>query len=201
MKVLNLDSYISEKKTIRPLTVKQIKGLNIKLYKYYPETKDELREIIYKRMQEEGNECDLNDIDVSNIINMSCLFSNFDEKRNIIKKNNIYDFNGDISEWDVSNVKDMSYMFYNAKFFDRDISEWDVSNVEDMSYMFYNAKSFNGDISKWDVSNVKDMGLMFFNAESFNGNISEWDVSNVERTNFIFADCPLKKYPENQPKF
>jgi surface protein len=35
-----------------------------------------------------------------------------------------------------------------------------VSNVTDMSYMFYNAKAFNQDISKWDVSNVTDMSLI-----------------------------------------
>ena len=29
---------------------------------------------------------------------------------------------------------------------------WDVSNVRDMIYIFSQARSFNGDISKWDVS-------------------------------------------------
>lgn len=37
-----------------------------------------------------------------------------------------------------------------------DISEWDVSNVKKMTYMFRNSV-FSGDISKWDVSNVVDM--------------------------------------------
>ena len=31
-------------------------------------------------------------------------------------------------------------MFYNANSFNQDISKWDVSNVEDMTYMFYNSK-------------------------------------------------------------
>ena len=86
MKVLSLDNYITEKKSIKPLTIKQIKGLNIDLYKYYPETKDELKEIIFNRIQEEGTECDLNDIDVSNIIDMSYLFSHIDENYSVIKK-------------------------------------------------------------------------------------------------------------------
>jgi hypothetical protein len=30
----------------------------------------------------------------------------------------------------------------------KDIENWGVSNVTDMSYMFYNAKAFNEDISK-----------------------------------------------------
>ena len=45
-----------------------------------------------------------------------------------------------------------------------DISNWNVSNVTDMSDMF-NDTEFNGDISKWDVSNVTDMSDMFINSE------------------------------------
>lgn len=154
MKILSLDNYISEKKSISLLTVKQIKDFDF--YKYHPKTKDELREIIFNRMKKEGNKCDLNDIDVSNITDMSYLFSNLDENgmhisRNIIsgrriRKNNISEFNGDISEWDVSKVEDMSYMFYYAKSFKGDISKWNVSNVKQMTYMFYGAHSFEGDM-------------------------------------------------------
>ena len=199
MKVLNLDSYISEKKSIKPLTIKQIKDFD--LPNYYPETKDELREIIYKRMKKEGNECDLNDIDVSSITDMSYLFSDFDKNNNFITKNNISDFNGDISKWDVSNVTDMSCMFYDAESFNGDISGWNVSKVEDMSYMFGGAFSFNGDISGWDISNVEDMSGMFQNAESFNRDISGWNVSKVEYMSYMFDDCPIGNYPEKQPKF
>ena len=35
------------------------------------------------------------------------------------------------------------------------ISNWDVSNVTDMSFMF-KGSSFNQDLSSWDVSNVAD---------------------------------------------
>ena len=34
-------------------------------YKYFPQTKEELIEIIENRIENEGNEVDLNDIDVS----------------------------------------------------------------------------------------------------------------------------------------
>jgi uncharacterized protein YdaL len=40
----------------------------------------------------------------------------------------IAEFNGDISNWDVSNVKNMSYMFYYGKF-KGDISNWNLSNI------------------------------------------------------------------------
>ena len=73
------------------------------MYKYFPKTKEELKDIIKKRINEEGNEVDLNDIDVSNITDMSELFYEF------------YYFNGNISGWDVSNVTDMRYMFWDCK--------------------------------------------------------------------------------------
>ena len=45
----------------------------------------------------------------------------------------------------MSNVKDMSYLFENTDF-NGDISNWNASNVEDMQFMFRECKSFNGDI-------------------------------------------------------
>ena len=72
-----------------------------KSYKYFTKTKAELKHIIKKkRIKDEGNSVDLNDIDVSNITDMSCLFDEYQE------------FNGDISNWDISNVENMSYMFF-----------------------------------------------------------------------------------------
>ena len=38
--------------------------------------------------------------------------------------------------------------------FNQDISNWDVSNVTNMSYMFFDATAFNQDISGWCVTNI-----------------------------------------------
>ena len=46
-------------------------------------------------------------------------------------------------------------MFYGARSFNQDISSWNISNVKNISYTFCNATSFNQDISNWNVSNVK----------------------------------------------
>lgn len=43
-------------------------------YKYFPQTKEELRDIIEQHIEVEGNEVNLNDIDVSAITDMSALF-------------------------------------------------------------------------------------------------------------------------------
>ena len=83
-------------------------------YSCQPSTKDELKDIINDRISKEGPNCDLNDIDVSLITDMSWLFA-------------YSRFNGDISEWDISNVKNMNYMFYYSEF-NQDISNWKIND-------------------------------------------------------------------------
>ena len=51
-----------------------------------------------------------------------------------------YDFNQDISGWDVSNGNDFASMFYRAYDFDQDIGSWDVSKGTDFSYMLSEAR-------------------------------------------------------------
>ena len=85
----NLNNYILEK-----LNIKDIKHQ----YNYFPKTRGELRQILEERLKEDKN-ANLNDIDVSKITNMSCLFSDLDPH------------NIDISKWDVSNVTNMGSMF------------------------------------------------------------------------------------------
>ena len=97
-------------------------------------------------------------------------------------------FNQDISSWDVSNVTDMSGMFYGSPF-NQDISSWDLGSVTNMDSMFQNATSFNQDNSSWDVSNVISMSGMFQNATAFNQDISSWDVSSVTVMSEMFINA------------
>ena len=146
------------------LVIKKKERVN---YKYFPQTLEELQDIIDKRLEQEGNEANLNDIDVSKITDMSYLFAGLD-------------FNGDVSRWDVSNVTNMTHMFYGCKKFNQDLSNWDVSKVTNMAHMFSWCENFNQDLSSWDVSNVTDMIDMFNGCKNFNQDLSEWDVSNVK---------------------
>ena len=172
----SLSSYIQEK-----LIIKKTNS-----YKYFPETKEELKDIINKRIKQEGNEVDLNEIDVSKITDMASLFEGTD-------------FNGNISGWDVSNVTNMYAMFYSCKSFNKPLNNWDVSNVTDMQGMFHKCEAFNQDISSWDVSNVTNMNRMFWGCNKFNQDISGWDVSNVKKMNNIFKDCSIEE--KHKPKF
>ena len=85
---------------------------------------------------------ELNDWNVSNVVDMNSMFSKTS-------------FNKNLNNWNVSNVKDMGSMFSGAKLFiGIGLSKWDTSNVRDMSYMFCNAYDFNENISNWNTSNV-----------------------------------------------
>ena len=174
----SLTQYIQEK-----LIIKKNKSTD---YKYFPQTKEELKEIIGKRIKDGGNEVDLNNIDVSKITDMSELFVETD-------------FNGDISKWNVSNVTNMYGMFYECESFNQDISTWDVSNVTNMDEMFNTCINFNKDISNWDVSNVTNMAGMFYMCEAFNQDISNWDVSNVRDNDDMFYNCQIEE--KYKPKF
>jgi surface protein len=182
MKAIN--TYITEK-----LRISKSKSSKNRKYTLFPETKPELIQMIKDEMYKNGNkcnyECNLNHIDTSKITDMSWIFGKPDYSAYGLEK-----FNGDISEWDVSNVKRMYGMFLGNKSFNNDISQWDVSNVESMSYMF-SGSGFNGDIYNWNVSNVKNMEGMFEYSD-FNQDISGWDVSSVQDMSYIFDHCNIK---------
>ena len=118
----------------------------------------------------------------TNVTNMSYLF--FKDR-----VEGQYEFNLDISGWDVSNVINMAWMFQSQYNFDQDISRWDVRNVEDMSHMFSYNNEFKQDIGAWNVNNVTDMSAMFKAARSFNQDISSWDVSRVTSMGNMFLDA------------
>ncbi|MDY4426878.1 MAG: BspA family leucine-rich repeat surface protein, partial [Helicobacter sp.] len=86
----------------------------------------------------------------------------------LFKDSNRSDFSG-IEDWDVSHVTNMSAMFQGATNFNQPLNNWDVSNVTDMSYMFYDATSFNQSLDNWNVSNVKNMKNMFFSGADLGG--------------------------------
>jgi len=123
---------------------------------------------------------DVTKLNTSKITDMSGLFDiNAVDNINLTKtqKDNIINFNQNISNWDVSNVRDMSNMFKSSRF-NQDIGKWDVSKVTNMNGMF-SYSIFNQDISHWDVSNVTNMSNMFSYNSEFNQDISHWDISNV----------------------
>lgn len=138
--------------------------------------------------------------DLSRVTNMTAMFmgsTNFNsdisqwDVSNVVNMYYLFRgtaFNQDISGWDVSNVRYMYGMFYEAADFNQDISGWDVSSVESFEFFLARATSFNQDLSGWNVSSAVTMNSMFNGVPQFNFDIADWDVSNVTSMTFMFAN-------------
>ncbi len=117
--------------------------------KYKAKDNQELSEIIFQYyynknhpLLKDNNIKVLNDIDVSNITNMSRLFSgkNMDE---------------DLSSWNVANVINMESIFYGCKNFNQTFLKiWKMKNVVNTSSMLRGCDSFKQDLSNLDLPNV-----------------------------------------------
>ena len=169
-------------------------------YTCAPKSFKELRKIIEDRYDKLGpgtkqKPIDFNDVDVSNI-------DSFCDKNNI----GIFDSTKfeyiDISDWNVSNIKNMRYMFggCNQLKFVGDLSNWNVSNVKSMSCMFYKCKQLKsvGDLSNWNVSNVRFITGMFQECEQLKsvGDLSNWNVSKVNYMNDMFYNSGIINIPK-----
>ena len=161
----NLNQYIKEKLIIN----KDYRDTTIVVKSF-----DELRKIIEDRYDKLGpgtkqNPIDFNDINVSGIKTLG-IYTGSPNAIGLFEKIEFEYI--DISDWDASNVTDISGMFYDCKKLKSigDLSKWDVSKVESMISMFANCKTITsvGDLSNWDVSNVKYASYMFHNSGTKN---------------------------------
>ena len=59
-----------------------------------------------------------------------------------------------------------------------DISNWNVGRISDLSSMFRGCKNLKsiGDISKWYVKFVVDFEYMFYDCENLKLDISSWEL-------------------------
>ncbi len=134
-------------------------------YHYHPKILSELKNIIKDLVKERGWNADLNDIDVSKITSMFFLFTN-----------DLKEFNGNISEWDVSNVKTFEAMFYTSEFTgeNSNLSNWDISKAECLACMFERSK-FNKreQIENWKPDSEAELEAMFKNSP-LEKNLPSW---------------------------
>ena len=94
--------------------------------------------------------------------------------------------------YDVSNVTDMSTMFYNCSgLTSLDLSNWNTSNVTNMGAMFYICGNLtNIDVSNWNTSNVTDMSKMFSGCTKLTSlDLSTWDTNKVTNMGTMFNNC------------
>lgn len=103
-----------------------------------------------------------------------------------------------IAEWDVSKVKDTSFMFVGCtELLTLDIASWDVSSVRRMSAMFQSSGDHTADmklekldLSKWKTDSLEEFNHMFYGCAQLKElDLANWNVSKVRDYSHLFADC------------
>ena len=148
---------------------------------FFPKNKEELINIIKRKMKTNLYELDLSDVNVSNITDMSKLFYGEWTLEKI-----------DFSDWDTSNVTNMDRMFYGCRGLKKlDLSSFDTSNVTEMKFMFCDCESLKElDLSNFETSNVNTMQSMFGGCKLLKTlNMSSFDTSNVRNMFGMFCSC------------
>ena len=154
---------------------------------YYTLTKNDMK----------NNEVEVKLIQIKPLTDMSHMF--YSEDNDPIYLTEITS----ITNWDTSNVTDMSNLFNNCTLLKtiHDISNFDTSNLINISNLFYNCISLTSidDISKWKLDKVTNMSNMFFNCKNIISlsDISNWNTKGVTDMRGLFCNCSsLKSLPD-----
>ena len=119
----------------------------------------------------------------------------------------------DLSDWDMSEVVQLGFMFQNSPNFNQKLGLWDVRKVSgftgvfqntpfnqplntwqtdsavEMQSMFEACPDFNQPISNFNTSKVNNISYMFKSATSFNQPIGTWDTSSVTNMSYMFENA------------
>ena len=98
----------------------------------------------------------------------------------------------DVSKWNTSKVTNMASMFSSCGTLRSiDVNKWNTSKVTNMASMFSSCGTLRSiDVSKWNTSNVTDISGMFFGCGSLHSvDITGWDTSKVTSMDRMFFNC------------
>ena len=139
----------------------------------------------------------LKSIKTENVTNMSNILATL-----CWGKNNNFKNLDDLSNWDVSNVTNLSKAFFgNPSLINvNGLSNWDVGNVKDMSELFAdccNLTNISG-LKNWNTSNVENMMGLFSVID--NGgmalkditSLKNWNVQKVKNMSQMFSMCHIQ---------
>lgn len=97
-----------------------------------------------------------------------------------------WNFNDDISMWDVSKVTNMDEMLHGAKQFNRDLSNWCVSNISEEPIDFATGTALTPELKPvWGTCPFNGIKLLSFVKNSKNLRIGAYFDDGVEQTTYI----------------
>ena len=97
--------------------------------------------------------------------------------------------NDSVNNWDVSNVNDLTNVFFGCVNFNQPLNNWDISNKTNLSGSFRSCTSYNQSLNSWQVQNVSLMNNLFYSCTNYNQPLNNWQVQNVVNFNQIFFGC------------
>lgn len=154
---------------------------------------------------------DFSEISVKNITDLNHLALNFKtylQDKCIISKNsiscrdqyaNFYEYEWDVSLWDVSHVTNMEYMFAGLERFNCNVAGWDVRNVIYMNSMFSSCKKFNQDLDAWGprLMHIKNTDWMFRGCTSYTYPLLHWKQNTkIDMARLGLGDDGSDVYPQ-----
>ena len=102
----------------------------------------------------------------------------------------------DVSNFDTSNLVDMTYMFSECESLESiDVSNFDTSNATDMTQLFKSCKSLKKlDVSNFNTSKVTSMDAMFYECSELTTlDVRNFDTSKVTNMANMFCLCEKVK--------
>lgn len=183
-------------------------------------TDDTIKQIVKNEYKRLGNNSDFNHIDVSKCTTFYMLFHSFIHSYTEYGKTvTINEFDCDVSNWNVSSVKDFSFAFSTTQF-NGDLSNWDMSSAYTIDSMFNYCLKFEGKglenwkdrlskltsaayafqkcpikgdfLENWQLPKLTNTQRMFAECKNLDCNLSKWDITNIKRTdNYVqmFYGC------------
>lgn len=101
-----------------------------------------------------------------------------------------------LSNWNISNITNLTSMFGGATNFNENIGNWDTSNVTLMGAVgfsnagtFITCSKFNQYIGGWEVGKVTCINGLFSGATVFNQDLSLWNLSSCTAMQSVFSNA------------
>ena len=128
--------------------------------------------------------------------NLSYMFAGMSHTPNVANSS-FFPTTLDLSNWDVSNVTDMSNMFCDLFSLQTlNIQGWNTSKLKKSAYMFHmndvniepTLQNIIG-LESLNVSSLLDMSYMFSGCKNFNADFSSWQPSSIVKLDYAFYKC------------
>ena len=111
-------------------------------------------------------------------------------------------FNQDL-HWDTSSLENAEKMFAKATGFNGDLSTWDVSKVRDFKSFLAGAYSFDrsSDLEHWEMKSAENIAFFAEFAFHMKGNFCEWNkhlpADAVKTMAFVGTMCDMPNTPSD----